>query len=245
MVQYGSGTSEPKALLFDVFGTVVDWRSSAIQELKSFGHARGIEADWDTFTDDWRGLYQPSMEAVRSGDRSFAILDDLHRESLHKLIVKHGLPQFRDAEIEQLVSIWHRLKPWPDVVDGLFRLKRRFIIGTLSNGNIGLMVRLAKHSGLPWDAIVGAEIAGDYKPQPDVYRKSAKALNLKESECMLVAAHNDDLTAAAAVGYKTAFVMRPDEYGPHQIKDKHATSAWDIVTDSFGGLADMLNCPRF
>jgi 2-haloacid dehalogenase len=245
MVQFSSGNNEPKALLFDVFGTVVDWRNSAIQELKSFGHARGIDADWETFADDWRGLYQPSMEAVRSGQRSFTILDDLHRESLHKLIDKYGLPEPRSAEIEQLVSIWHRLKPWPDVVDGLFRLKRRYIIGTLSNGNIGLMVRLAKHSSLPWDVITGAEIAGDYKPQPDVYRKSARALNLKEAECMLVAAHNDDLAAAAAVGFQTAFVARPGEYGPHQVKDKHATQSWDIVTDNFGGLADMLNCPRY
>lgn len=245
MAQFGTGTNEPKALLFDVFGTVVDWRTSATRELASFGKSRGLDADWEAFADDWRGLYQPSMEAVRSGQRSFAILDDLHRESLMKLIAKYQLPDFSSTEVEQLVSIWHRLKPWPDVNDGLFRLKRRFIIGTLSNGNIGLMVRLAKHSGLPWDAIVGAEIAGDYKPQPDVYRKSARALNLKEEECMLVAAHNDDLAAAAAVGYQTAFVTRPNEYGPNQTKDQHATSPWNIVTDSFGGLADMLNCPRY
>jgi 2-haloacid dehalogenase len=245
MAQFRTQEGEPKALLFDVFGTVVDWRASVIAELTSFGHARGLNADWVAFADEWRGLYQPSMEDVRSGQRPFTVLDNLHRESLHKLLRKYDLPQMREAEIEQLVTIWHRLRPWPDVIDGLYRLKRRFIIGTLSNGNIGRMVRLAKHAGLPWDTILGAEIAGDYKPKSDVYIRSARALNLDERECMLVAAHNDDLRAAAAVGYQTAFVARPTEHGPNQVKDKHATQAWDIVTDSFAGLADLLNCPRY
>ena len=245
MAQFANPSAEPKALLFDVFGTVVDWRSSVISELRSYGHARGLKADWEGFADDWRGLYQPSMQAVRNGERNFVILDELHRESLLKLISKYDRPRPSSNEEDQLVSIWHRLKPWPDVVDGLYRLKRRFIIGTLSNGNIGLMVRLAKHGGLPWDMITGAEIAGDYKPQPGVYRASAKALNLREQDCMLVAAHNDDLGAAAAVGFQTAFVARPTEYGPHQTKDHHATRSWNVVTDSFSGLADLLNCPRF
>ena len=245
MVEFGSTNREPKALLFDVFGTVVDWRASAINELRSYGQGRGIEVDWEAFADDWRGLYQPSMEAVRSGARSFAILDDLHRESLHKLISKYDLPRPNRQEEDQLVTIWHRLKPWPDVIDGLYRLKRRYIIGTLSNGNIGLMVRLAKHSGLPWDVITGAEVAGAYKPQPEAYRRSAAALNLDESECMLVAAHNDDLAAAAAVGYQTAFVARPTEYGQRQTMDQQATQSWTVVTDSFTGLADLLNCPRY
>lgn len=245
MAQFDTPASEPKALLFDVFGTVVDWRASTIAELRSYGQSRGLNADWENFADDWRGLYQPSMQQVRSGDRPFVILDDLHRESLRTLINKYDLPRPNSVEEDQLVSIWHRLKPWPDVVDGLYRLKRRYIIGTLSNGNIGLMTRLAKHAGLPWDAITGAEIAGNYKPQPKVYRASAKALNLKENECMLVAAHNDDLAAAAAVGFQTAFVARPAEYGPRQAKDHHATRSWNVVTDSFAGLADLLNCPRF
>ncbi len=245
MAQSGFGGKVPKALLFDVFGTVVDWRSSAINELRSYGQARGIDANWEAFADDWRGLYQPSMEAVRSGERSFAILDDLHRESLRTLITKYELPRPSEREEEQLVTIWHRLKPWPDVVEGLYRLKRHFILATLSNGNIGLMVRLAKHGGLPWDAVLGAEVAGDYKPQPHVYRAAASALNLDESECMMVAAHNDDLAAAAAIGFQTAFVARPDEYGANQVRDKHATQSWDIVTDNFAGLADLLNCPRY
>lgn len=245
MAEFRTQEGEPKALLFDVFGTVVDWRSSVIAELQSFGQARGLEADWVQFADDWRGLYQPSMEDVRSGQRPYTVLDNLHRESLQTLMRRYDLPHIREQEVEQLVTIWHRLKPWADVLDGLYRLKRRYIIGTLSNGNIGMMVRLAKHAGLPWDAILGAEIAGDYKPKSDVYIRSARALNLDERQCMLVAAHNDDLRAAASVGYQTAFVARPTEYGLNQSRDQTATQAWDIVTDSFAGLADLLNCPRY
>ncbi len=241
MVQNG----EPKALLFDVFGTVVDWRSSCIAELNSYGHARGLHIDWADFADDWRGLYQPAMDEIRSGRRPFTVLDELHRENLLTLIRKYDLPMPRDSEIEQLVTMWHRLKPWPDVVEGLYRLKRRYILGTLSNGNIGLMVRLAKHAGLPWDAIVGAEIARDYKPKSDVYIQSARALNLREDECMLVAAHNDDLSAAAMVGFQTAFVARPTEHGLAQTTDMQATATWDIITDNFTSLADLLNCPRY
>lgn len=244
MALFSSSKPAPKALLFDVFGTVVDWRSSVIREMNAYGKARGLEVDWADFADDWRGLYQPSMEAVRDGRREFTILDTLHRESLRTLIDKYNLPTPTSSEEDQLVSIWHRLSPWPDVIEGLYRLKSRYIIGTLSNGNIGLMTRLAKHSGLPWDVITGAEVAGAYKPQPSAYRNSARALNLRESECMLVAAHNDDLAAAAEVGFQTAFVARPTEYGPRQSKDFKATQAWDVATDSFSNLADLLGCSQ-
>ncbi|MGI9408745.1 MAG: haloacid dehalogenase type II [Hyphomicrobiaceae bacterium] len=241
-----AGRETVKALVFDVFGTVVDWRTSCIRELTSFARARGIEGiDWENFADEWRGLYQPSMEEVRGGRRAFTILDDLHRESLMTLIQRYKLPALAEHEIEHLVSIWHRLIPWPDAVDGLYRLKRNYIIGTLSNGNIGLLVRMARHSGLPWDAILGAEIARAYKPQRQAYLSTAVALNLEPRECMLVAAHNDDLLAASEVGYRTAFVIRPNEYGPNQIKDKAADRPWDIVTDSFHGVADILGCPRY
>jgi 2-haloacid dehalogenase len=234
-----------QALVFDVFGTVVDWRSSCIRELTAFGDGRGIrDVDWEAFSDDWRGLYQPSMEAVRTGARPFAILDDLHRESLLTLLENYKLPKLAAHEIEHLTTIWHRLVPWPDVVTGLTRLKSRYIIGTLSNGNIGLMTRLARHSGLPWDVILGAEVAGAYKPQPQAYLGTAKALNLEPQQCMLVAAHNDDLAAAAAQGYRTAFVVRPDEYGPHQKKDFAADRPWDVITDTFHGVADAMGCPR-
>lgn len=234
-----------KAVLFDVFGTVVDWRTSVIRELSAFGRARGIATDWTKFADDWRALYQPSMEEVRSGRRPWTILDALHRESLVKLLERNQISGLSAHELEHLTTIWHRLAPWPDVVEGLLRLKRRYIIGTLSNGNTGLLTRLAKNSGLPWDVILGAESARAYKPLAEAYRRNADVLNLTPPEVMLVAAHNDDLAAAAAVGYRTAFVVRPLEYGPSQKADHKADRAWDIVTDSFNGVADALGCPRF
>lgn len=241
-----AGKDDVKALVFDVFGTVVDWRTSCIRELTSFGRGRGIDdVDWEKFADDWRGLYQPAMEEVRSGRREFTILDTLHRENLSTLIERHKLPHLANHEIDHLVTIWHRLTPWPDVVEGLYRLKRGYIIGTLSNGNVGLLTRMARYGGLPWDVILGAEVARAYKPQRQAYERTAAALNLELHECMLVAAHNDDLQAAAEVGFRTAFVARPTEYGPHQVKDKSASRAWDIVTDSFHGVADALGCPRY
>jgi 2-haloacid dehalogenase len=231
-----------KALLFDVFGTVVDWRTSCIAELTAFGTARGLTADWAALTDDWRGLYQPSMDDVRTGRRPWAILDTLHRESLLQLLDRAGIAGLAPHEIDHLVTIWHRLKPWPDTVEGLTRLKRRYIIGPLSNGNVGLLTRLAKFAGLPWDVILGAEVARAYKPLPEAYLRAAEFLNLAPHEVMLVAAHNSDLAAAAAVGYRTAFVARPTEYGPRQVVDFHADRAWDVVTTSFHGVADAMGC---
>ncbi len=233
-----------KALVFDVFGTVVDWRQSVISELTAFGTGRGIDHDWARFADEWRSLYQPSMEEVRTGRRPFTILDRLHQESLEILLQRHNLPAFTQEEMLHLVTVWHRLVPWPDVLEGLYRLKRRYIIATMSNGNIGLMVRLAKHSGLPWDMILGAEIAQAYKPKPEAYLRSAAALNLEPHEVMLVAAHNDDLLAARRVGLRTAFVVRPREHGPGQTRDTMATEPWDVITDSFPGVADAMGVPR-
>jgi 2-haloacid dehalogenase len=231
-----------KALLFDVFGTVVDWRSSLIRELQSFGRGRGLDRDWVAIADRWRGLYQPSMEEVRSGRRPWTILDALHRESLLKLISEYDLSGLSETEIEHLNTIWHRIDPWPDSVGGLLRLKTRYIIGPLSNGNVALLTNMAKRAGLPWDVILGAEIARAYKPLPDAYTRSAAILGLAPAQVMLVAAHNDDLAAAAAVGLRTAFVARPSEYGPLQKKDFHADRAWDVVTDSFHGVADAMGC---
>lgn len=231
-----------KAVLFDVFGTVVDWRSSCIAEFASFGTARGIQADWAALTDDWRGLYQPSMEAVRTGRRPWTILDTLHRESLLILLDRYGIRGLEPHEIDHLVTMWHRLKPWPDTVEGLVRLKRRFVIGTLSNGNVGLLTRMAKNAGLPWDVVLGAETAQAYKPMPQAYLRAAELLNLPTAEVMLVAAHNGDLAAAAKVGFRTAFVARPTEYGPGQDRDIQADRAWDVVTDSFNGVASAMGC---
>jgi 2-haloacid dehalogenase len=231
-----------QALLFDVFGTVVDWRSSLIDDLGRFGAEKGIKADWAAFADDWRGLYQPAMDEVRTGRRSWTILDVLHRESLDKLLVKHALAGLSEADKDHVNRVWHRLKPWPDTIEGLRRLKSRYIIGTLSNGNVGLLTRMAKHAGLPWDVVLGAETARAYKPLPQAYLASAELLNLAPSQVMLVAAHNGDLAAAASAGLRTAFVARPAEYGPHQKRDFKADRDWDVVTDSFTGLAKAMGC---
>ena len=237
-----AGKADVQALLFDVFGTVVDWRSSIVAELTSFGAGKGLTADWAQFTDDWRGLYQPALEEVRSGRRAWTILDVLHRESLETLLAKYKITGLSEADKDHINRVWHRLKPWPDSVEGLTRLKRRYIIGTLSNGNIGLMVRMAKNAGLPWDVILGAETARAYKPLPQAYLASAALLNLEPQQVMLVAAHNNDLTAAAALGLRTAFVARPTEHGPHQAADLKAEQDWDVVVDSFTGLASAMGC---
>jgi 2-haloacid dehalogenase len=231
-----------QALLFDVFGTVVDWRGSIIDDLTRFGADKGLKADWAAFADDWRGLYQPAMEEVRSGRRTWTILDVLHRESLDGLIAKYDLTGLSEADKEHMNRVWHRLKPWPDSVEGLKRLKTRYIIGTLSNGNVGLLTRMAKNAGLPWDVVLGAETARAYKPLPQAYLASAALLNLAPGQVMLVAAHNGDLAAAAAAGLRTAFVVRPTEYGPHQKIDFKAERAWDVVADSFIGVAEAMGC---
>ena len=230
------------ALLFDVFGTVVDWRTSIIDDLSQFGAERGLEVDWAAFTDDWRGLYQPDMEEVRSGRRAWTVLDVLHRESLDKLLAKHAISGLDDADRDHINKVWHRLKPWPDTVEGLERLKKRYIIGTLSNGNVGLLTRMAKYAGLPWDVVLGAETAHAYKPLPQAYLANAELINLKPGQVMLVAAHNGDLAAAAKAGLRTAFVTRPSEHGPHQKLDLKADGDWDVVVDSFVGLAKAMGC---
>jgi len=231
-----------KALLFDVFGTVVDWRTSTIRELSGFGRGRGLDRDWTAFADRWRSLYQPAMEEVRAGRRPWANLDTLHRESLETLLAEFDMRGLAAHEVDHLNRAWHRLDPWPDAVGGLRRLKTRYVIGPLSNGNVALLTNMAKRAGLPWDVILGAEVARAYKPLPECYKRNAEILGLAPAEVMLVAAHNDDLAAAAAVGYRTAFVARPGEHGPHQKKDLHADRAWDVVTDSFHGVADAMGC---
>jgi 2-haloacid dehalogenase len=233
-------TSNVQALLFDVFGTVVDWRTSLIDDLGRFGAERCIAADWAAFGDDWRALYQPAMEEVRSGRRAWTILDVLHRESLEKLLVKYGIAGLSEADKDHVNRVWHRLRPWPDSVPGLQRLKARFIIGTLSNGNVGLLTRMAKFAGLPWDVVLGAETARAYKPLPQAYLASATLLNLEPGQVMLVAAHNGDLAAAAAAGLRTGFVPRPTEHGPQQKRDFAAERPWDVVAPSFTALADAL-----
>ena len=235
---------EPKALTFDVFGTVVDWRTSIAREGRAFGERHGIETDWDRFADDWRGLYQPSLARVRDGERPWTRLDDLHRESLRTLLERRGVVVGKggvsDASVDEFNRAWHRLDPWPDAVEGLTRLKRRYVLATLSNGNVALLVNMAKRAGLPWDAVLGAEVARRYKPQPDAYLTTADLLGLSPGECMMVAAHNDDLRAAGSLGFRTAFVRRPAEHGPDQIRDVRAEDAFDVVADDFIDLAEAL-----
>ena len=235
---------EPKALTFDVFGTVVDWRTSIAREGRAFGERHGIETDWDRFADDWRGLYQPSLARVRDGERPWTRLDDLHRESLRTLLERRGVVVGKggvsDASVDEFNRAWHRLDPWPDAVEGLTRLKRRYVLATLSNGNVALLVNMAKRAGLPWDAVLGAEVARRYKPQPDAYLTTADLLGLSPGECMMVAAHNDDLRAAGSLGFRTAFVRRPAEHGPDQVRDVRAEDAFDVVADDFIDLAEAL-----
>lgn len=211
---------EIRACLFDVFGTVADWRTSVSRDLAAFARQRGLPpVDWLEFAVEWRKLYQPSMEEVRSGRRPWTILDALHRESLEKLLERYRLAGLAEADVEHMNRAWHRLDVWPDVVEGLTRLKRRRIIAPCSNGNIALMVNLAKHAGLPWDCVLGAETARAYKPMPEVYLASCRQLGLAPGEVLMVAAHNGDLKAAKAQGLATAFVPRPAEHGPGQTSD--------------------------
>jgi 2-haloacid dehalogenase len=231
-----------KACLFDVFGTVVDWRTSVSRDLQDFARGKGIAGiDWLEFAVEWRKLYQPAMEEVRSGKRPFTILDVLHRESLVKLIGRYRIEGLSQAEIDHLNRAWHRLDPWPDVREGLARLKRKRIIATCSNGNIALMVNLARRAGLPWDCILGAETARAYKPQPEAYLASCRQLGLAPAEVMMVAAHNGDLAAAKSQGLATAFVARPTEHGPGQESDLAPDAGCvDLAAADFVELAEKL-----
>ena len=231
-----------KALTFDVFGTVVDWRGTIVSEGSQLNRERGWQVDWAAFANAWRALYQPSMSQVRDGKRPWTRLDNLHRESLDTLIPQFGLNGLGTVEREHLNRVWHRLRPWPDAVSGLSRLKTKFVVATLSNGNIALLVNMAKHAGLPWDTILGAEVAGHYKPQSEAYLKTADALGLEPHECLMVAAHNSDLVTAGGLGFRTAFVARPIEFGPAQTTDLSAEHDFDIVADDFNVLAATLGC---
>lgn len=234
-----------KFLGFDVFGTVVDWRGSVARELQPFLRRHGLtRLDPATVADEWRAMYQPSMEPIRKGARGWTRLSLLHRENLEALLRQHELDPARigEAELADLTRAWERLDPWPDSVAGLTRLKRRFAIGTISNGNVSLMMWLAKYAGLPWDVIAGAELTQSYKPRPETYLGSAGLLGLRPEECALVAAHNDDLKAAQMCGFKTAFIPRPAEHGPGQTKDLRADGEWDAVATDLVDLAGMLGC---
>ena len=223
----------PKALLFDVFGTCVDWRTSVAREAAALG------LPGERLADAWRARYQPQLETVRRGEREWVVLDVLHRDALDDVLDELGL-ELGTAERDELTLAWHRLDPWPDTVPGLTRLKARYVIAPCSNGHIAQSVNLARHARLPWDAILGAEIAGAYKPDPRVYLASVAALGLEPAEVMMVAAHNGDLAAAAGCGLRTAFVARPREHGPGQTTDLHAEGDVDVEAGDLVALADAL-----
>jgi len=229
-----------EVLLFDVFGTVVDWRTSLQRWFQSFGREHNLEADWAGLVDDWRAAYEPSMARVRRGERPYVTLDTLHRESLDALLPQYGLQNVLESDRHQMARAWRWLDPWPDSVSGLTRLKCKYVIGTLSNGGLGVLVDMAKHAALPWDAVLSADLFQRYKPDAAVYLGAADLLARPTSALMLVAAHNYDLAAARSHGYRTAFVARPAEYGPRQKKDFGPEDAWDHAATSLEELAEMM-----
>jgi 2-haloacid dehalogenase len=229
-----------KALLFDVFGTVVDWRGGVIRDVAAVAGRAGVAVDAARFADRWRGGYRPAMDLVRSGQLPWTKLDDLHRRLLAELAAEFGLAGLPAAELDWLNACWHRLDPWPDAVPGLGRLRQRYVLATFSNGNVSLLVDMAKRAGLPWDVILSAELFRRYKPDPQAYLGAAELLSLDPARVMLVAAHNDDLCAAADLGLATAFVPRPTEYGPGQQKDPAPARDYTIVAADLTDLAAQL-----
>lgn len=231
-----------RALLFDTFGTVVDWRQGIAREAAKFLRRHNHPGDPYRFADEWRARYQPAMEAVRSGRRPFVRLDTLHRENLVSVLEawRPSPSALGSGEVDEMTKAWHRLDPWPDSISGLRRLRERYLIAPLSNGNIALLTNMAKRAGIPWDCILGAEVVQAYKPAREAYTKTAEVLGLAPEECMMVAAHNDDLAAAKAAGLRTGFVLRPNEHGPYQTTDRSPAESWDVIASDFEELADRL-----
>ncbi|CAG2154786.1 haloacid dehalogenase type II [Cupriavidus numazuensis] len=233
-------TETVKAIVFDTFGTVVDWRGSIIADLSQWGEASGVHADWSSLVDEWRGRYEPQKDRVRRGEIGWTNIDDLHFEALCSLLPEYGLSNLSDAQRMHVNRVWHRLNAWPDAVAGLNRLKKRYVIGPLSNGNIALLVNMAKHAELPWDSIFSCEHFQRYKPHPDTYLGVCRQMYLEPNEVMMCAAHNYDLAAARSVGLRTAFVPRPTEYGPGQTTDLEAKDDWDVVASDLQDLATKM-----
>ena len=233
-----------RALVFDVFGTVVDWRASIVREGEALGAAKGWQIDWPALADAWRAGYQPATQRARSGEIAWTNVDGLHRTILDSLIPRFGLEALDEAERARLNRVWHRLDPWPDAVAGLTRLKARFVISTLSNGNIALLVNMAKRAALPWDCVLSAEIMRHYKPDPEVYQGAAQLLGVERHELLMVAAHPSDLRGAQRAGLSTALVRRPLEYGPNPQgappPDALPDDRFDLVATDFVDLARRL-----
>ena len=233
--------SEIKAMTFDVFGTVVDWRGSIIREGEDVWTAKGVEVDWGHFAENWRGGYGPAMHRVRTGELPWMNIDALHRLILDDLLKSHQVSGLSEADTQELNRVWHRLNPWPDVASGLARLRQHAIVASLSNGNVALLVNMARHGGLCWDCVLSAELAKHYKPDPEVYKMAAALLGLEPRQVLMVAAHNGDLKASKAVGFKTAFVYRPREHGADQKTDLNPDPSVDVVAKDFNDLADQLH----
>jgi 2-haloacid dehalogenase len=229
-----------KALAFDVFGTVVDWRSSIIREGQLLSQSRGLRVDWPKFVDAWRAGYRPAMDKVRSGEWPWLNIDELHHRILDDLLQQFRIEGLSDDEIDHLNRAWHRLMPWPEAVSGLNRLRSRYILATLSNGNISLLVNMAKNAGLPWDCVLSAELAKHYKPDPEAYLTTARLLGIEPAQVMMVAAHAEDLRASKKVGFRTAFVSRPLEYGPDRKTEAMSETEVDVVASDFLDLSAKL-----
>lgn len=228
------------ALVFDVFGTVVDWRASIIREGQLLAAKKGYNVDWAVFADRWRSGYGPAMNRVRTGELPWTKIDDLHRMILDDLVEEFSLSGMTESELDHFNKAWHRLSPWPDSVAGLNRLKTKYVIATLSNGNVSLLTNMAKNGGLPWDAVLSAELSGHYKPDPEAYLKAVDLLSLEPQQVMMVAAHPSDLRAAARVGLKTAYVIRPLERGPGRPVNRNPEGDFDYTADDFVDLARQL-----
>lgn len=234
------GLSGVKALAFDTYGTVVDWRGSVLAELRDLGKARRLGVDWEAFLREWRDCYRPGMDRVNSGEWPWTSVDEIYRRALDRLLPHHGVHGLTEEQIADLNRVWCRLRPWRDSVPGLLRLKARWVITPLSNASFAGMVHLARFAGLPWDCIITAENARCYKPRDEVYRTAIALLGLSPDEVMMVAAHNYDLSAAQANGMRTAFIPRPLEHGPGQITDLHAEGIWDVEATDLEDLARIL-----
>jgi 2-haloacid dehalogenase len=234
-------TNVVKALTFDVFGTVVDYRGTIIREGEQLNRAKGLHVDWAQFADAWRARYRPSMDRVMRGELPWTNLDSLHRLSLNELLIEFKInDRFTEDEKDHLNHVWHRLQPWPDAIPGLTHLRKRFVLATLSNGNVALLVNMAKYSALPWDCILSAELVQAYKPDPRTYQMAVNLLELRNHEVMMVAAHQDDLRAAQAQGMQAAFVPRPLERGAHNVPDLIPDPAFEVVAADFMDLAQQL-----
>ena len=230
-----------KAILFDVFGTTVDWRSSIIVELEQFGDGNDLSADWSAVADKWRAGFRDLQGKIARGERDWITMDEIHREVLDGLLRDLGVAELPEGKVAHLNRAWHRLEPWPDTVEGLTLMKRDRIVGTLSNGNLSLLVSLAKHGGLPWDCVLSTGMFGTYKPNPEVYLGAVRMLDAEPGDVMMVAAHAYDVDGASEAGLKTAYVFRPDEFGPGKGEDPGDTSRFNIVASSFVELAGRLS----